>query len=84
LSESFLEYNVKVNSEKKLEFLVPLLEQKNFTFFFEGLEKMEGLQVTITLNTLEDAFINIGKDQERFLIKNEEMINKKSNLISDE
>jgi len=51
-------------SNESLKFLLPFTQQKNFSRIFEELEKIEGIKLNLQMNSLEDAFINIGLQEE--------------------
>ncbi|EAR92762.2 ABC transporter family protein (macronuclear) [Tetrahymena thermophila SB210] len=51
-------------------YLIPFSAQACFAELFHSLEKYEHINVDLEMNSLEDAFINIGMDEENFLERN--------------
>jgi ATP-binding cassette subfamily A (ABC1) protein 3 len=50
-----------------LLFTLPYAEKNNLLPVFEQLEKDQSIQIDLQMNTLEEAFINIGMDEEKFM-----------------
>lgn len=50
-------------------FTLPFEQKGNFTALFKELESDKDLKITLNINSLEDAFVNIGMDEDRFLAK---------------
>ncbi|CAD8188760.1 unnamed protein product [Paramecium octaurelia] len=56
-------------SQDSIAFQVPFKHKDKFLPLFEQLERDQSIQVNLMMNTLEEAFINIGMDEESFLNK---------------
>ncbi|CAD8107532.1 unnamed protein product [Paramecium sonneborni] len=56
-------------SQDSLGFQVPFKQKDKFLPMFEQLERDQFIQINLMMNTLEEAFINIGMDEEAFLNK---------------
>ncbi|CAD8193046.1 unnamed protein product [Paramecium pentaurelia] len=56
-------------SQDSMGFQVPFKQKDKFLSLFEQLERDQTIQVNLMMNTLEEAFINIGMDEESFLDK---------------
>ncbi|CAD8108025.1 unnamed protein product [Paramecium sonneborni] len=56
-------------SQDCIGFQVPFKQKDKFLPLFEQLERDQSIQVNLMMNTLEEAFINIGMDEEAFLNK---------------
>lgn len=51
------------------KFLLPFTEQDRFAKLFTELEGHQNVKVSLEMNSLEDAFINIGLEEEKYLAK---------------
>lgn len=51
------------------KFLLPFPEQHKFAKLFSVLETKENLNINLEMNSLEDAFVNIGLEEDKFLAK---------------
>jgi ATP-binding cassette subfamily A (ABC1) protein 3 len=63
---------VKLNpqsAEDSLIFTLPFTSKVNLISTFGDLERIPSIQFDLKLNTLEEAFINIGMDEEAFISK---------------
>lgn len=52
--------------------MVSFSAQEHFVDLFEKLEKEQGFLINLEMNTLEDAFVNIGMDEDKFFKGNED------------
>lgn len=57
-----------------MTFLIPFHVQSKLSGLFKFLEEIPGIKISMEMNTLEDAFVNIGMEEEKFLLVKEEKI----------
>ncbi|CAD8103132.1 unnamed protein product [Paramecium primaurelia] len=67
-----------------ISFSVPFDSKSSLLNIFEILENDQSIQINLLMNTLEEAFINIGMDEEAFLKKAQNNITVLSNNQSDQ
>ena len=71
-------------NKDEIVFMIPFNYQKHFSNLFDHLEQVEGINVNLEMNSLEDAFINIGMDEDKFLrerVRNSKDINKATSQL---
>ncbi len=54
-----------------LKFLLPFHEKSKIINALEFLDRQQNITIDLQLNSLEEAFVNIGMDEERFIEKAE-------------
>ncbi len=59
-------------AEDTILFLIPFKSQTKFVNMFQDLNEYEFITINLEMNSLEDAFVNIGMDEEQFIEKNME------------